>query len=224
MPTSANLPRLAHINSNCVTGDINSDKQDKKATEGEAGSERQPTHPRMKKSSNPATPTGSQRKGKKRAAAKRKAAEDARSAAPSETRPEKVARKEEKNSDKRLLDEKVAPSPKGRSGLARSLDIQELVRRAVAHATAAAEYFPMTEEDDDDEDDDAGEVQPHTARDLREELSSVAEIPAVIEEAPIVTAKGFRSVLPQHLIPVIESTKLATSQAIATKEGGTARV
>ena len=155
MPTSANLPRLAHINSNCVSGDINSDKQDKKATEGEAGNERPPTHPRMKKSSNQTTPpTGSQRKTRKRAAAKRKAAEDARSAAQSETRPEKVARKEEKSANKLLLDEKVAPSPKGRSDLSRSLDKQELVRRAVAHATAAAEYFPMTKDDDDTEDDD----------------------------------------------------------------------
>ena len=171
---------------------------------------------RSKKPDPTTPPTGSQRKSKKRAAAKRKAAEEARSVAPSETRPAKVPRAEVKSSNNVLLDEKVAPSPKGRNDLAKSLDKQELVRRAVAHATAAAEYFPMDEDDDDDEDNDAGKVQPHTARDLREELSSVAEKPADIEEAPTVTAKGFRSVLPQHPIPVIEAKKPASPQAIAT--------
>ena len=86
--------------------------------------------------------------------------------------------------------------------LSRSIDKEELVRRAVAHATAAAEYFPMNEDEDDD-DDEAGDVQdqPHIARDLKEELSGVAEQPANFEEAPIATAKGFRSALPQHPIP-----------------------
>ena len=134
-------------------------------------------NPRTKKTDPATPPTGSHRKSKKRAAAKRKAAEEARNAAPSEIRPAKVSRTDEKGSDKCLLVETAEPSHKGRQNLSRSLDKQELVRRAVAHATAAAEYFPMNEDDDDDDDDEAGDVQdqPHIARDLKEELSGVAE-------------------------------------------------
>ena len=97
--------------------------------------------------------------------------------------------------------------------MSKSVDKEELVRRAVAHAAAAAECFPMDEDDDDDE---AGDVQdqPHIARDLKEELSGVSEQPANIEEAPIATAKCFRSVLPQHPIPVIESYKLLSPTVI----------
>ena len=89
------------------------------------------------------------------------------------------------------------------------------MRRAVENATAAADSFHM---DDDDDDDEAGDVQdqPHVARDLKEELSGIAEQPANFEEAPIVTAKGFRSALPQHPTPVMESNKLLSPKVIGT--------
>ena len=96
-------------------------------------------NPRRKKTDPTTPPTGSQRKSRKRAAAKRKAAEEARNAAPSEIRPAKVSRTDEKSPDKCLLVEKVAPSLNGRKSLSKSVDKEELVRRAVAHATAAAE-------------------------------------------------------------------------------------
>ena len=57
---------------------------------------------RSKKPDPKTPPTGSQRKRKKRAEAKRKAAEEARNAAPSEIRPAKVARTNERKSDKCL--------------------------------------------------------------------------------------------------------------------------
>ena len=106
----------------------------------------------------------------------------------------------------------VEPSHKGRSSLSKSVDKEELVRRAVAHAAATAKFFQM----DEDDDDEAGDVQdqPHIARDLKEELSGAAEQLANIEEAPIVTAKCFRSVLLQKPIPVIESKKLVSPTVI----------
>ena len=48
----------------------------------------------------------------------------------------------------------VDPSQKGRSSLSKSVDEAEFVRRAVAHAAAAAEYFPCDDDDDDDDSDD----------------------------------------------------------------------
>ena len=72
---------------------------------------------RSKKTDPTTPPTGSQRKSKKRAAAKRKAAEEARNAAPSEIRPTKVARTNERKSDKCLSVEKTEPSHKGRQNL-----------------------------------------------------------------------------------------------------------
>ena len=124
-------------------------------------------------------------------------------------------RTDEKVVGERGVVEKVEPSQNKRSILSKSVDKEELVRRAVAHATAAADSFPMDEEDDDD-DDEADDVQeqPHIARDLKEELSGAAEQLANIEEAPIATAKCFRSVLLQQPIPVIESKKLVSPTVI----------
>ena len=123
-------------------------------------------------------------------------------------------RTDEKVVGERGVVEKVEPSQNKRSILSKSVDKEELVRRAVAHATAAADSFPMDEEDDDD-DDEADDVQdqPHIARDQKEELSGAAEQLA-IEEAPIATAKCFRSVFPQQPIPVIESNKLVSPTVI----------
>ena len=67
-----------------------------------------------------------------------------------------VAKQQRTEDDKgeRGVDEKVEPSQNKRSSLSKSVDKAELVRRAVAHAAAAAEYFPCDDDDDDDDSDD----------------------------------------------------------------------
>ena len=121
--------------------------------------------PRSKKIDPATPPSGSQRQLKKRAANKRKVAEEAQRAT-SETRAAKVPRTDENSADERLLVEKVEPSQKGRSSFSKSIDKAELVRRTVAHASAAAVHFPMDEEEDDDDDDEADNAQdqPDIAR------------------------------------------------------------
>ena len=159
-----------------------------------------------------------QRKQKKRAAAKRKVAEEAQRAT-SETRAAKVPRTDENDEGERGVVEKVDPSQKSWSSLFKSVDKAELVRRAVAHAAAAAVHFPMDEDDDDDDDDDEADNaqdQPDIARDLKGELSVVAEQLANLEEAPSATVNCVRSSLLQQPIPVIEFNKLVSPKAIGT--------
>ena len=105
----------------------------------------------MEKNLTTTPPTGSQRKSRKRAAAKRKASEEAQRAT-SEDRAAKVPRTDEKVVGERGVVDEIEPRQNKRSTLSKSVDKEELVRRAVAHAAAAVDSFPMDEEDDDDDD------------------------------------------------------------------------
>ena len=98
-----------------------------------------------------------------------------------------------------MAEERVAVRQNKRSSLGVSVDKDELVRRAVAHAAAAAVHFP----NDDDDNDVQG--KPEIARDLKAELSIAAEQLADLEEAPSATKKCARAALLQSPIPVIES-------------------
>ena len=96
--------------------------------------------------------------------------------------------------------------------MSKSVDKEELVRRAVAHAAAATVHFPVDEDDDDDD----AQYQPDIARDLKGDLSVDAEQLAELEEAPSATEKCVRAALLQSPIPVIESKKLASSRVIVS--------
>ena len=58
----------------------------------------------------------------------------------------------------------VEPSQKGSSSLSKSVDKAELVSRSVAHAAAAAEYFPSNDLDDDDKEYDRQEEREEKKR------------------------------------------------------------
>ena len=92
---------------------------------------------RVSSESAPATPATSGKKGRKRAAAQRKASAEAQRG-DDEKRFIKQRRIEEKFSEQKGR-EMVASSQKNSPSLSKSIDKAELVRRAVAHAVAAAE-------------------------------------------------------------------------------------
>ena len=71
------------------------------------------------------------------------------------------------------------------SGLSVSVDKAELVRRAVAHAAAAAIHFGDDDDADDDEND--GQGNPDIVRNLKAELGVASEQSVYLEEAPDAT-------------------------------------
>ena len=110
---------------------------------------------RFSSESAPATPATSGKKSRKRSAAQRKAAAEAQRGSDEK----RVAKQRRTDDDEceRGVDEEIEPSQNKRLSLLKNVGKAELVRRAVAHAAAAAEYFPSNDLDDDDKEYDRQE-------------------------------------------------------------------
>jgi len=165
---------------------------------------------RVSSESAPATPATSGKKGRKRAAAQRKASAEAQRG-DDDKRANKQRRMEEKCPEQKGR-EMAASSQKDSPSLAKSIDKAELVRRAVAHAVAAAEYFPTDQDDDEESDDDDKPGEPAIARNLKVELGQASEHTTVnLEEAPD-AKEGVREALERRPIPVVEAVALPPLQ------------
>ena len=166
---------------------------------------------RVSSESTPATPTTSGKKSRKRAAAQRKASAEAQRG-DDEKRDNKHRRIEEKCSEQKGR-EMAASRQKDSPSLSKSIDKAELVRRAVAHAAAAAEYFPADQDDDEESDGADKPGEPAIARNLKVELGQASEHTTVnLEEAPDAKDKGVREALERRPIPVVEASALPPLQ------------
>ena len=173
---------------------MNRNQRAKKRTSGEIG---------------PATPTTSGKKSRKRSAAQRKAAAEAQRL--SEEKRVVKQRLTDNDEGERGVDEKVKPSQNKRSSLSKSVDKAEIVRRAVAHAAAAAEYFPCDDDDDSDDGDKRG--KPEIARNLKVKLGVASEQTTVdLDGAPDDRSKCVREALERRPIPVVEASSLPPPQ------------